>query len=102
MQGVYLIHFDRPYEHAEHYLGYSSDIEKRLSAHAKGNGSRLMEVITQAGIPWRIARLWPGADRSYERRMHRQGPKRLCPICDPKAINRKKELCQSATHPSTK
>jgi hypothetical protein len=55
---VYLIHFDQPYYHARHYLGTTYDLEHRLAQHALGRragGARLMEVITQAGITWRVA-----------------------------------------------
>jgi len=81
MSTVYLIHFDCPYKHARHYLGYTGDLEARLKAHASGNGSRLMEVITEAGITWRLARTWAGG-RDIERRLKRQkNSPRLCPIC---------------------
>lgn len=78
---IYLIHFETPYKHARHYLGWTSDLEGRLQAHAAGRGSRLMEVIVAAGIKWSLAWTKEGT-RSDERRLHNQnhGP-RLCPIC---------------------
>ncbi len=48
---VYLIHFDIPYKHARHYLGWSHDLDQRLQQHQSGNGSRLIEVVSQAGRP---------------------------------------------------
>lgn len=80
---VYLIHFDRPYRHARHYMGYTSEagLDKRLDAHARGNGARLMQVITDAGITWRLARVWENATRRDERRRKGRGLKPLCPIC---------------------
>ena len=78
---VYLIHFDRPYKHARHYLGYTEDLPKRLSLHKCGLGARLMEVVRNAGIDWVVARTWPG-DRTLERRLkNRKESPRLCPIC---------------------
>ena len=71
--GIYLIHFTEPYRHAAHYLGYSDDIPARLAAHAAGRGARLMEVITQAGIGWQLARTWPGKGRTEERRLKNRG-----------------------------
>lgn len=53
---VYLLHFNQPYQHAKHYLGSADDVERRLAEHAKGQGARLMEVITQAGIGFTLAR----------------------------------------------
>jgi predicted GIY-YIG superfamily endonuclease len=33
MGTVYLIHFDRPYHHARHYIGYTDDVDARLAGH---------------------------------------------------------------------
>ncbi len=57
---VYLLHFDKPLKHARHYLGYAADVDERLERHRAGNGSRLMEVVTQAGISWQLVRTWSG------------------------------------------
>ncbi len=79
--GVYLLHFDRPYRHAGHYTGWAADIPTRLAEHAAGRGARLLAVVQAAGIGWTLARTWPG-DRSYERRLKRQGgASRRCPLC---------------------
>jgi hypothetical protein len=80
---IYLIHFDRAYQHATHYLGWTGvgKLEDRLAAHRAGRGARLMEVVKNAGIDWKLARTWQG-DRNRERQLKRQGGKsRLCPIC---------------------
>ena len=82
---VYLIHFSKPLHHAQHYLGSADDLEARLACHRSGNGARLMAVITEKGISWRLARTWPG-DRKLERRLKRRHEgRRLCPICNPHA-----------------
>lgn len=80
---VYLIHFDTPYRHARHYMGFTNEagLDKRLEAHASGRGARLMEVIVGAGITWRLARTWENATRGDERRMKGRGLKLRCPIC---------------------
>src|SRR5215510_1113752 len=78
---IYLIHFDQPYKRARHYMGFTDDLEERLSRHRAGNGARLMEVVTAAGITWRVARTWQG-DRKLERRLKsRKEAPRLCPVC---------------------
>jgi len=95
---VYLLHFNQPYRHARHYLGHAADdstelaevLDARLKQHAAGNGARLLQVITQAGITWQLARTlraepqaeaWPGG-RDLERRLKRQkNSPRLCPLC---------------------
>lgn len=81
MGTVYLIHFQKPYKHAKHYLGYSSNLDDRLDAHRKGNGARLMEVVGNEGIDWVLARTWKGG-RGLERKLKNQkNSPRLCPIC---------------------
>lgn len=78
---VYLLHFLRPYRHARHYLGWTRDLPGRLSEHEIGRGARLMQVITEAGIEWRLARLWPGGRREERRLKGRGGASRSCPLC---------------------
>jgi hypothetical protein len=79
---VYLIHLQRPYRHARHYLGWTLDVERRLAVHRAGGGSPLLRAASAAGISFTVARTWPG-DRHLERRLHRRknSPARLCPIC---------------------
>jgi predicted GIY-YIG superfamily endonuclease len=78
---VYLLHFERRYKHAGHYLGYTRDLEARIRAHRLGQGARLMEVIAQAGIPFVVARTWEGGrDMEMALKTWKNGPK-LCPIC---------------------
>lgn len=78
---IYLIHFDVPYHHARHYLGIAVDLEARLAQHRSGNGARLMQVVSRAGISWRLVRTWEGG-RELERRLKRQkNSSRLCPVC---------------------
>ena len=78
---VYLLHFDRPYVHAAHYTGWTTDLPARLAEHAAGRGARLLAVVTSAGIGWTLARTWAGT-RSAERALKRQGgASRRCPLC---------------------
>ena len=80
---VYLIHFDKPYKHAKHYLGYASkSVERRLKKHEDGTGARLMQVIGEAGITWQLVRVWPDGDRQLERKLKNwHGSNKLCPVC---------------------
>jgi predicted GIY-YIG superfamily endonuclease len=86
---VYLLHFYKSYYHAQHYIGYSDQLDKRITDHLCGMGARLMEVITIAGIEWRCVRTWLG-DRKLERRLknwHKAAL--LCPVCSgPAAYSR--------------
>ena len=65
---VYLLHFDRPYRHAGHYTGWTTNLLGRIEAHETGHGARLLAVIRQAGIGFTLARTWDG-DRRKERRL---------------------------------
>lgn len=84
---IYLIHFDTPYKHARHYIGFVEDIDHlipRLCQHKQGQGARLMEVVSQSGITWQLARVFVG-DRTEERRLKKShNAPRLCPICNPR------------------
>jgi predicted GIY-YIG superfamily endonuclease len=79
---VYLLHFHTPFGHARHYMGSTSDLEARLAAHRRGEGSRLMWWIDRAGMEWTLARTWKGG-RIRERQLKARGHSRHCPICTP-------------------
>lgn len=73
---------------ASHYIGYAENIDERLEQHRKGNGSAFMTAVAKKGIRWDVARIWPGENRDWERRLKNQkNAARLCPICNPNAFN---------------
>lgn len=87
-QAVYLIHFDRPFHHAQHYVGATQDLDTRLDLHRRGDGARLLDAVNQAGIGWHVARTWTDGmntykeRRAFELRIKRQKKARLfCPSC---------------------
>lgn len=78
---IYLLHFDRPFGHAQHYTGWASNLDGRLKHHANGSGATLLRHVRNAGIGWTLARTWSG-DRNRERALKKQGgASRHCPIC---------------------
>jgi predicted GIY-YIG superfamily endonuclease len=82
---VYLLHFDRPYGHARHYTGWTTDLSARLAEHAAGRGARLLAVARSAGVGWVLARTWTGT-RALERSLKRRhGAARFCPLCPSRA-----------------
>lgn len=83
---VYLLHFERPYKHARHYIGWTTgDLTRRMRQHRNGTGARLMQVVTSAGIDFGLARTWTGG-RNLERSLkNRGGASRACPLCGVKA-----------------
>jgi hypothetical protein len=96
---VYLLHFDRPFSHARHYLGWASpgNLSARLSHHADGTGANLLRHVAKAGISWSLARTWPG-DRARERQLKSRGLTRRCPVCHPE-LAAWLERRHAATHP---
>ena len=79
---VYLLHFDRPLHHAQHYLGFAKDVKGRLEVHRSGQGAKLTKAVVEAGIDWQLVRLWDGG-RKVERQLKNQkNSPRLCPLCN--------------------
>lgn len=82
---VYLIHFNRRLKHAGHYIGFTTDLDKRLTDHLCGQGARLMEVLMLSKIEWKLARTWRG-DRKFERWLkNKKDADWFCPICSGEA-----------------
>jgi len=83
---VYLLHFERPYRHARHYMGWTLNLEARLDEHLAGTGARLLEVITAEGIGFMCVRTWPGKTLREEKRLKNCPRKKLCPVCNPEVF----------------
>jgi predicted GIY-YIG superfamily endonuclease len=81
---VYLLHFDQPYAHARHYTGWTEDLLERLDRHARGHGARLMNVISQAGIGFILARTCEGTRDTERAIKNHGGAVRYCPLCTPR------------------
>jgi predicted GIY-YIG superfamily endonuclease len=79
---VYLLHFDRPYHHARHYIGFTRDLARRTATHRAGKGSPLIQAASRAGITFTVARVWDNVTVRFERRLHNRSPvSALCPLC---------------------
>jgi hypothetical protein len=81
---VYLLHFERPFWHARHYVGVAldGDVDRRFAEHLAGHGSPLVRAVVAAGIRVELVLAVDG-DRGLERRWHnRHGHgATLCPRC---------------------
>jgi predicted GIY-YIG superfamily endonuclease len=78
---VYLLCFDSPFGHAQHYMGWTSNLHMRLAHHAAGTGANLLKHVAAAGISWTLTGLVYG-DRNEERRLkNRGGHARKCYAC---------------------
>jgi predicted GIY-YIG superfamily endonuclease len=80
---VYLIHFDKAYRHAQHYIGFTDNLEQRMHDHELGTkGSKLLKAVRDVGINFKVVRTWPDGDRTFERKLHNyKKSSHLCPVC---------------------
>lgn len=81
---VYLLHFDRKLSHAQHYIGFSDDVEKRIEQHKAGrSGAGIVAEFHKLGIAFVVARTWAEKGRDFERHLKRKYKRAtsLCPLC---------------------
>lgn len=83
---VYVLHFDPPYRHAGHYIGYTPDktAERRVREHIEGlaAGSPLVKAAVAAGSTITLAHEYPGAERDFEAWLKaRRDVRRWCQCC---------------------
>ncbi len=88
---VYLICFERPYVRVRHYLGSTKHLEERLQEHARGQGARLIEVITEAGISWQLVGTWEGGRQEERLIKNRKNAAAMCPHCRHADTERRRE-----------
>lgn len=71
--------------HAQHYIGGTENLERRLAEHRSGEGAALLRQANEQGIPWQVVRTWECEDGwEYEKRLKDQkNAARLCPVCNP-------------------
>lgn len=88
---VYVLHFDAPIGNAgnplavaQHYTGWAETAAARIAEHASGHSDAKIMAYTVgvARIGFRVAKIFPGVDRTFERRLKNRGSAaRYCPIC---------------------
>jgi predicted GIY-YIG superfamily endonuclease len=79
---VYLIHFEQPFRHAKHYLGFTSlALEERVARHMTDRGAALLRALNRAGIGWRVVRTWSGGIELEKQLKRSKNAPRLCPVC---------------------
>lgn len=83
---VYILHFDDPLAHAQHYAGMTGNLRQRLEAHASGNGARLTEVLHNDQKPWTLGGLFQttatNARRVEKELKESKNTARYCDICN--------------------
>jgi len=81
---IYILHFSKKVaEHAQHYVGFTNDTERRLQEHLNchENGSPLVKAAIESGFNVEVANIFEG-DRKVEREIKRQkNTSRFCSIC---------------------
>jgi predicted GIY-YIG superfamily endonuclease len=82
---VYLLHFDPPFGHAGHYVGYTTrdNIGDRVAEHTSGRGARMCRLAVAAGCEIKLARVWRDVPRKHELKIKGRSVKPRCPICHP-------------------
>lgn len=81
---VYVLHFEPPYRHAAHYIGYTPDetAARRFGEHLRGVGSPLVKAALKAGSRVVLAHEYPAAGRDFERSLKaRRDTKLWCGCC---------------------
>lgn len=78
---TYLLHLDGKLGRAQHYIGTSGNLPRRLKDHGTKAGARLLEVARQMGIGWTLARTWEGGRETEKRLKARKNAPKFCPIC---------------------
>jgi predicted GIY-YIG superfamily endonuclease len=85
---VYLVHFSgRTKQNRQHYLGFSSNLERRYRQHRLGWGANETKKAIAEGLKLIVAQTWDGTP-TLERRLKewsrtgKNGFSGICPLCD--------------------
>lgn len=88
MYKVYIIHFEKPFHHAKHYIGMTGEgLLERFKRHKQGGGAKITSAVVKAGIKLRCLMKigefeTAGEARQFEIRLKkRKESKRFCSIC---------------------
>jgi GIY-YIG catalytic domain len=82
---TYLLHLDRPLggpvHFAQHYVGTTQNLDRRLETHRAGLGARILAAANQRSIAYNVVRTWPGGRETEKRIKAQRNAPRLCPAC---------------------
>lgn len=83
---TYLLHLDRPMGgRCQHYVGWTVDLEQRISSHRTGARERCVftHEARERGIGFVIARVWTDVTIHHEKQIKAaKNHKRFCPLCN--------------------
>jgi hypothetical protein len=79
---TYLICLDRPLggpvHFAQHYIGQSKDVDRRLETHRASLGARMLAAAVERGIGFDVVRTWDGNVEKRLKAHHRAWS--FCPV----------------------
>lgn len=80
---VYILHIEPAYQHARHYIGFTTrPVADRVAEHLAGRGSPLVAAALAAGCEVTVARKWHCGTREFERFLkNRKETGKFCPCC---------------------
>lgn len=82
---VYIIHLARPLagSKSRHYVGFSTQPDKRLWHHRHSTGSNFLREANRQGIPYALVVLQTGTKRDERRIKNTHNTSKYCPCCNP-------------------
>lgn len=87
---VYVLHFEKKYKHARHYIGFSrrKNFLNRLAFHRAGKGGNgLIQAVVKEGIKILVGNIFFNKDGNYERYLKQQKKSsRYCLICNKEGV----------------
>ena len=87
---VYILHFTEKLHNAQHYVGCTENLPRRMNEHLHGysNGSKLVRAVIKNGIEVIVAKVYPDGDRALEKKIKAiKKTSLVCPICQNKGVN---------------
>lgn len=82
---IYVLHFTKPIDHRKHYVGYTTDLDRRLAQHRSGEGAKLVGAVMRSGgnfvlalalkVPFTRAQSVERYIKTHGSGMH------ICPLC---------------------
>jgi len=81
---VYILHFAEKLHNAQHYVGCTNNIERRMREHLHcySGGSKLVRAVVKRGTEVILAKVYPYGDRNLEKRIKAiKKTSLICPIC---------------------
>lgn len=80
---VYVIHFTGKLAgRAQHYIGFSEQLDRRLFVHRSGRGARILNACNLQSISYGVVVVFENVTRSFERYLKdRKKTRCFCPAC---------------------